>query len=239
LTALNELPIDEAVSKSRGALKNEKIKLQNIVAEFAAKIDAIRAHYRPLEEAQSARVEEARIACVEQQGRLDAWVVNIGLKGIETYSSEDVKYALLIIGVDYDRVLLERNAVDGDMLKILTAESDVREALGTTALGDCTRVLNMVRSIMAGKGLPRALDVTVDGPLEEISKWSTEQVVSKVCVGDLEEAATVLREHKIAGDVIEHMSTGNALSALPLSLKQRVSLRQALKDLRAQISGSS
>jgi hypothetical protein len=169
------------------------------------------------------------------QGELDAWRAGIAQRAIEAYTIEDVAYALAAMGVVYDRAVLEKNAVNGELLSMLTVESDVREALGVRALGDCTRVLSMVRSVVAGKGLPQARDLMVDGPVHNISHWSIGQVVGRVCVGPLQDMAGVLRNHKISGDVIEQMDIGIVLRDLGLPLAQRLALSKALLALRAEM----
>jgi hypothetical protein len=237
---LRQLPLDEAVPLAQEAFKTEESKLQSLVAQEAAKIEAVRVEYHPLKEAQSVRLEEARAIHMEVQGRLGEFKASIGQKPIHEFTEEDVKCALLIMGVAYDRKVLKENAVNGDMLSALTLESEVREALGVKPLGDCTRVLNMVRSIMAGKGLPRVRDVTLAGMVEEISHWGIEQLASKVCVGPLKDAAGVLREHKIAGDVIEHIvDLGYFLQSVSLTLPQRLALKKELLALRAKMTHSS
>jgi hypothetical protein len=137
--------------------------------------------------------------------------------------------------VSYDRAVLDKNNVNGELLSMMTVESDVRDIVGVKPLGDCTRVLNMVRSVVAGKGLPRVRDVTVAGMVEEISHWSIEQVVGKVCVGPLQDVAGVLREHKIAGDVIEHINLDCIADHLGLAPIQRMALRKSILALRAKM----
>jgi hypothetical protein len=223
------------VLQAKAAYATEARKLQSLEAQEADEVEAVRVKYRPLKAAQSARVEEALGVLTRLQGELDAWRAGIAQKAIEAYTGEDVAYALAAMGVGYDRAVLEKNAVNGELLSMLTVESDVREALGVGALGDCTRVLGMVRSVVAGKGLPRVRDVTVAGMVEEISHWSIEQVVGRVCVGPLQDVAAVLRDHKIAGDVIEFMDIGIVVEHLGLPLVQRVALRKSILALRAKM----
>jgi hypothetical protein len=71
--------------------------------------------------------------------------------------------------------------------------------------------------------------------VEEISHWSIEQVVGRVCVGPLQDVAAVLRDHKIAGDVIENMDISTVIENLGLPLALRVALRKELLALRAKL----
>jgi hypothetical protein len=56
-------------------------------------------------------------------------------------------------------------------------------------------------------------------------------------VGPLQDVAAVLREHRIAGDVIEFMDLTCVLENLGLSPMQRLALRKELLALRSQMSG--
>ena len=154
----------------------------------------------------------------------------IGAKAIADYTAEDVVMALTTTGVrytlytlvccsfvfqiDFDLALALKEAIDGPALRKLRTEGAVQKRLGLKHIADATRVLNMVKSVVNGTGIPPALDITAAGRDDQPATWSVEQLFQHVSAGPLAEVAALLKQHKFAGDVIATMD----LSAIAVAL---------------------
>ena len=57
--------------------------------------------------------------------------------------------------------------VAGELLSICATEEDVHTTLGVEAIGDCTRVVMMVESLNAGRGMPKPVDITKVSSLDK------------------------------------------------------------------------
>ena len=98
--------------------------------------------------------------------------------------------------------MVVKEAVDGSLLAMCKTERQITPLLGLKHIADATRVLDMVRSVANGTGLPAAVDITTPGHDDQPATWSTEQFYLHARGGPLADIAELLKQHKFAGDVI-------------------------------------
>ena len=118
--------------------------------------------------------------------------------------------------IEFDVALVLKEAIDGPALRKLRTEHTVILKLGLKFIADATRVLNMVKSIVNGTGIPPVVDITAAGRDDQPATWSVEQLFQHVSAGPLAEVAALLKQHKFAGDVIATMSFDSVSTVLNL-----------------------
>ena len=123
-------------------------------------------------------------------------------------------------------------------MQMMRTERSAMQLLGLKHIADATRVLNMVRSVVSGNGLPPAVDITVPGEDKAPGTWSVEQLCQHVSGGALGEAAELLKTHKFAGDVIGAMSLDGIFGLLELKPKLEDAFFEVMEALRAQAATS-
>ena len=134
--------------------------------------------------------------------------------------------------------MVVKEAVDGSLLAMCKTEQPIFQLLGLKHIADATRVLDVVRSVASGTGLPAALDITTPGHDDQPATWSTEQFYLHARGGPLADIAELLKQHKFAGDVIATMDVGVVSSMLGLTMRQNIAFVSAIKALRARLPPS-
>ena len=230
------MPLEEGIVAARTRLQQEESKLVDIIARKDAEVAAVVAKHRPIEEQQRVVVAQAQHTYAQLQGQLEAWRKDIQRKPLPAYTLDDVKHALLSLSIEYDGKMMGQNSVSGELLSALSNEDEVRDVTGIKSLGDCTRVLQMVRHITAGKGLPKPVDITHDGNPEFVSTWGVEQVLAEIGKNaQLSDCIGVLRGHKIAGDILLDMDPVAVIPQMGITPIKRLALKKELLSLRARI----
>ena len=110
------------------------------------------------------------------------------------------------------------------------------QALGIKHVADGTRVLDLVRSVVSGNGLPTAVDITTGGHDDQPSTWSIEQFYAHARKGALADVADKLKEHRFAGDVIATISLECVAGLLGLTMNQEVAFFDVIEALRSRLS---
>ena len=139
----------------------------------------------------------------------------------------------VLLQIDFDLTLVTKEAVDGPTLRKLRTEGTVQKRLGLKHVADATRVLNMVKSIANGTGLPPVVDITAAGRDDQPATWSVEQLFQHVSAGPLAEVAERLKTNKFAGDVIATMSLDAVATVLDLKQLED-SFFEVMEALRAR-----
>jgi hypothetical protein len=138
--------------------------------------------------------------------------------------------------VDFSAEALATNDVTGEVMCMLSSEDEVRDLLGIKPLGDCARVIIMIRYIKARSALPKVYSIDDDRNPEEITTWSVGQLAKVLtAVEALNDIAPILKEHRMAGDVIMDMDLGMVATNLSFSVKQRLAFKKEVLALRARV----
>ena len=131
--------------------------------------------------------------------------------------------------------MVAKEAVDGSLLAMCETEQQIVQFLGLKHIADATRVLDVVRSVVSGTGLPAAVDITTPGHDDQPATWSTEQFHQHVRAGPLADIADLLKQHKFAGDVIATIDLSCVPGLLSLTPRQSLAFTSAMKALRARL----
>ena len=131
--------------------------------------------------------------------------------------------------------MVAKEAVDGSLLAVCETEQLAIQILGLKHIADATRVLDVVRSVVSGTGLPTAVDITTPGHDDQPATWSTEQFHQHARAGPLADIADLLKQHKFAGDVIATMELVGVTALLGLTARQSLSFGSVMKALRARL----
>jgi hypothetical protein len=157
-------------------------------------------------------------------------------KPLEQYTQEDIQVALLRGGIEFDMDMMAQNDVKGELLAQITTETEMKEIVGISKIGDCSRALQMTASVAAGKGLPPPVDIEKDGSEDAPSTWSVKQTVGFITRnGALGDVGGLLMEQKIAGDVIGSMDLGYVTMLLTLTPFQRLAFKKEVVAMRKLI----
>ena len=114
-------------------------------------------------------------------------------------------------------------------------EQQIAPVLGLKHIADATRVLDVVRSVVSGTGLPAAVDITRPGDDDQPATWSTEQLYLHARAGPLADIAELLKQHKFAGDVIATLDLSCVPGLLGLTTRQTIAFTSVMKALRARL----
>ena len=131
--------------------------------------------------------------------------------------------------------MVVKEAVDGSLLAMCETEQPIVQFLGLKHVADATRVLDVVRSVANGTGLPAAVDITTPGQDDQPATWSTEQFYLHARGGPLADIAELLKQHKFAGDVIATLNIDLVPALLALTTRQTIAFTSAMKALRARL----
>ncbi len=61
--------------------------------------------------------------------------------------------------IEVDLALLDKLNFNGEELSYVRIESQVHETLAIKAVGDCTRIVMLVKSLLQGKGIPKVKNI--------------------------------------------------------------------------------
>ena len=131
--------------------------------------------------------------------------------------------------------MVAKEAVDGSLLAMCETEQQIVQFLGLKHIADATRVLDVVRSVVSGTGLPAAVDITTPGHDDQPATWSTEQLYLHARAGPLADIAELLKQHQFAGDVIATLNIDSVTATLGLTTRQSIAFGSVLKALRARL----
>ena len=131
--------------------------------------------------------------------------------------------------------MVAKEAVDGTLLAMCETEQPIVQFLGLKHIADATRVLDVVRSVVSGTGLPAAVDITTPGHDDQPATWGTEQFFLHARAGPLADIAELLKQHKFAGDVIATTDLGIVAAVLGLTPRQSIAFGSFMKALRARL----
>ena len=65
--------------------------------------------------------------------------------------------------IEVELALFDKLNFNGEELGYIQLESHAHETLAIKAVGDCTRVVMLVKSLLQGKGIPRVKDISQGG----------------------------------------------------------------------------
>ena len=131
--------------------------------------------------------------------------------------------------------MVVKEAVDGSLLAMCENEQPIVQFLGLKHIADATRVLDVVRSVVSGTGLPAAVDITTPGHDDQPATWGTEQFFLHARAGPLADIAELLKQHKFAGDVIATLNIDCVPALLGLTARQSLAFGSVMKALRARL----
>ena len=131
--------------------------------------------------------------------------------------------------------MVAKEAVDGTLLAMCETEQPIVQCLGLKHIADATRVLDVVRSVVSGTGLPAAVDITTPGHDDQPATWGTEQLYLHARAGPLADIAELLKQHQFAGDVIATLDFGIVAGLLGLTARQTIAFTSVMKALRARL----
>jgi hypothetical protein len=133
--------------------------------------------------------------------------------------------------------VLTKNGVNGELLNQLTTEDDVKSIVGIDDIGDCTRVIQLVRHMASGKAVPSPVDIHHDGTDDLPHTWSIQQLAEHLAKNPaLKDAQDVILKHKLAGDVIMVMDLSVVSSMLPIPALQKIAFKKEITALRKIIA---
>ena len=101
-----------------------------------------------------------------------------------------------------------------------------------TCIGDCVRVVSLVRGLVQGKGLPAGGDINVDGDVNNPATWSVGQFATWASAGPLRDIADLLKKHRFAGDILLLLSIDAAQFLLELNHLQVAAFEDEITSLR-------
>jgi hypothetical protein len=154
---------------------------------------------------------------------------------ITEFNTEDTKLVLSAFHIDADEKVIETNQVDGATLAQCNDEEAVHAALGVKYIGDCTRVLRMIRMLVAGEGI-RPSDPSKEGSWLDASTWSIDQFAAWVTRNDaIKHLSELLRKHRFAGDILMDMDVNIITPLLALLTPDREALIAQIGLLRDQV----
>ena len=153
----------------------------------------------------------------ELQADMAAWVSSMAHKTIDDYTATDVKMALAHHNITFDVSLADKNAIDGPKFNKIKTERVSQSWLGISTVGDCSRVVKLVRDVRANKALPGVVNIDVDGKMTSPSTWSVVQFYEWASQGPLNAIADKLKQHRFAGDIITNVGLETVIALLDLN----------------------
>ena len=122
-------------------------------------------------------------------------------------------------------------------MKLIRKEKSAKDLLGVTCIGDCVRVVSLVRGLAQGKGLPAGADINQDGDVNNPATWSVGQFSTWSSAGPLRDIAELLRKHRFAGDIVVQMTIELVPALLELSALQTAVFEDEITALRERCIG--
>ncbi len=68
--------------------------------------------------------------------------------------------AFVLSEIEVDLALIDQHNFNGEEFSYVQLESQAHDTLGIKAVGDCTRVVMLVKSLLQGKGIPKVKDIS-------------------------------------------------------------------------------
>ena len=196
-----------------------------------AEVQAVMRKHAPEIERLKQQLEEHVTTLTSLKRDMEAWMHTIATTRLEAFKTIDVMLALVHQHIPFDKAALIDNDVDGNTLAMTSDELTVQQ-MGIAAIGDCTRVLRLIKSVAESRGLPEVVDVTSSGQAEQPWTWSIDQFHAWASAGVLKDIADLLKQHKFAGDIIEHMDISSCKGLLSLPAKQGMGFSKEMRALK-------
>ncbi len=156
---------------------------------------------------------------------------------IQSQTVEHVHILLSLVRIYADINVLTMNGVNGELLSQLTSEDDVKSLVGIDDSGDCTRVIQLVRRMASGRGIPVPVNIHRDGKDDLPHTWSVKQLAGHLAKNPaLNYMQEVFLQHKLAGDIIMDMDLTAVAPILPLSGLQKMAFKKEITALRKTIA---
>ncbi len=139
-------------------------------------------------------------------------------------------------GLLFSHDSLVKNEVNGELMLLISSETELFDALGVKKIGNSTRVLRLMRHLQAGRGLITMVDIEKDGDAEFPNTWSVNQVASRISQNSaLNSLGSLIREHLIAGDVLQDLNIDLLLTVASPPLSVRLALKKELQALQRAV----
>ena len=206
-----------------------------LLQQRQAKIDAVMAEYAPQLQSVQDQLAALKDKLAQLTAELEQWQQRIAREGLAGMHAIDVLLLLVQAGIVFDSGKVEADQVDGQLLGLLTTEAEAHDILGVQCVGDCTRVLQIVKHIAEGRGVPKTRDISVAGTEASPNTWSIEQFAQwAASTPSIAELAPALKQHRFAGDVILSAELISVTQLLKLTGKQSIFFKKEMSALRVR-----
>lgn len=223
------------MSLTGNMISRAKADLNAVIACRDAEMHALEQRYAPIIAPKQAIVDEYLDLDRELNEKFKIFLDSVRLKPLHEFEAYEVKALLNSAKIDFSEATFVSNQVSGEVFAECRDELTAQEMLGIPSAGDCARAVNLVRHIQNGKGIPETLDIEVDGPEDDPSKWSVHQIENWASGNSLADVSHELRRHKLAGDVLASLDASSFLPLLKLTFKQMNAFRKETAAFRAMI----
>ena len=236
IAAPRPLTLADQLSQVQCSLAQQQAAYAALLQQRQAKIDAVMAEYAPQLQSVQDQLAALKDKLAQLTAELEQWQQRIAREGLAGMHTTDVLLLLVQAGIVFDSGKVEADQVDGQLLGLLTTEAEAHDILGVQCVGDCTRVLQIVKHIAEGRGVPKTRDISVAGTEASPNTWSIEQFAQwAASTPSIAELAPALKQHRFAGDVILTAAVSDSVFAtLKLTGKQSIFFKKEMSALRVR-----
>ena len=235
LAAARPLTLADQLSQVKSSLAQQQAAHTSLLQQRQAKIDTVMAEFAPQLQSVQEQVNALKNKLAQLIAELKQWQQRIAREGLNGMHTTDVLLLLVQAGIAFDSAKVEADQVDGQLLALYETEAMIHDGLGVQCVGDCTRVLQIVKHIAAGRAVPQTRGISVTGKEANPNTWSVEQFAQwAASTPSIAELAPALKQHRFAGDVLLAMDLANTIPMLKLSAKQSAFFLKEMRALRTK-----